>query len=39
MVTGGTARFSAARGTLSFTGRYVRRTGSVTIVFTGRLRY
>jgi hypothetical protein len=38
-VTGGTARFAGARGTLSFSGKYVRRTGSVTIAFRGRLRY
>ena len=38
-VTGGTRKFAGARGTLSFTGVYVKQTGSVTISFKGRVTY
>ncbi len=38
-VTDGTGRFAGARGTLSFTGSYVKETGSVTISFKGRVSY
>ena len=38
-VTGGTRKFAGARGTLSFSGAYVKETGAVTISFKGRVRY
>ena len=38
-VVGGTSAFAGARGTLSFTGRYVRSTNAVTISLKGRITY
>lgn len=38
-VTGGTRRFSGARGTLSFSGTYSRASKAVTVTFRGRLTY
>lgn len=38
-VTGGTRRFAGASGRLSFTGVYVKETGSVTISLNGRVTY
>jgi hypothetical protein len=38
-VTRGTSAFAGARGTLSFTGRYVKESGAVTISFRGSISY
>jgi len=38
-VTGGTSTFAGARGTLSFTGTYLRQTGAVTISFRGQITF
>jgi hypothetical protein len=38
-VTGGTAKFSKARGTLRFSGRYNRSSGAFTVKLKGTLRY
>jgi hypothetical protein len=38
-ITGGSAAFAGARGTLLFTGTYLRPSGSVTITFRGRVSY
>jgi hypothetical protein len=38
-VTGGTGRFSGAKGTLSFSGTYTQAGGAVRITFAGRLTY
>ena len=35
----GTSTFAGARGTLSFTGRYVTQSGAVTISFRGSISY
>jgi hypothetical protein len=38
-VTGGTAKFAGASGTLRYTGRYVGQDGSLTITFKGHITY
>jgi hypothetical protein len=38
-VTGGTATFAGARGTLTFSGTYSRQSNKVTISFRGRITY
>jgi len=38
-VIGGTSAFAHVRGTLSFTGKYVRSTNAVTISLKGRITY
>jgi hypothetical protein len=38
-VTRGTSTFAGARGKLSFTGRYVKESGAVTISFRGSMTY
>jgi hypothetical protein len=38
-VTGGTAKFSKARGTLRFTGHYNRSSGAFTVKLKGTLQY
>jgi len=38
-VLGGTSAFAHVRGTLSFTGKYVRLTNAVTISLKGRITY
>jgi hypothetical protein len=38
-VTRGTSTFAHARGTVSFTGTYVRETSAVTISLRGRIRF
>jgi len=38
-VTGGTAKFAGATGTLRYSGRYVGQEGSLTITFKGHITY
>jgi hypothetical protein len=38
-ISGGSAAFAGARGTLSFTGTYIRQSGAVTISLRGRITY
>jgi hypothetical protein len=38
-ITGGTSTFKHARGTISFTGTYLRQTSVVTISLRGRIRF